>query len=275
MEFLAALSPLEALIAFVVLLATGIAAGTVGGMLGVGGGIVMVPILFEALRRYGVDTDVAMHAAVGTSLAVIVFNSLRSVSSHAKRGSVDWELLRLYGPAVFIGAVAGSAIAAFVSGAGLKAFFGVVGIAFALYIAVAPMRWVAAQAMPRHVLTHLGAGLIGGVSTLMGIGGGTFGVTAMTVCGVPILRAVGTAAGLGVLIGLPAAIGFVLIGLGKGGLPPLSLGYVNWGALIVLAPAAIFSAPWGVALAHRLPARGLRIAFGLFLGAASLRMLLA
>jgi uncharacterized membrane protein YfcA len=252
---------------------TGLAAGIIGGMLGVGGGIVMVPIFFEVLRYAGVDVDVAMHVAVGTSLATIVFNSLRSVSAHAKRGAVDWDLLKLGGPSVFLGAAAGSVLAAFISGHGLKAFFGIICVAFALYIALAPLKWVLASTIPRHPLTHAGGGLLGGVSALMGIGGGTFGVTAMTLCGVPIHRAVATGAGLGVLIGVPAAIGFLIFGLGKEGLPPLSLGYINWGALIILAPASIYSAPWGVKLAHGLPPRALRIAFGFFLAASGLRML--
>ncbi len=275
MEFLADLTMVEAALLVVALLFTGVAAGVIGGMLGVGGGIVMVPIFFELLRQYGVPTDVAMHSAVGTSLAVIVFNSVRSVTSHAKRGSVDVPLLRRYGPAVFVGAAIGAAIAAFVSGAGLKAFFGIVCIVFAIYVAAAPLRWVVASAVPEHWLSHVGSALLGGTSALMGIGGGTFGVSAMTLCGIPIHRAVGTGAGLGVLIGLPAAIGFVLIGLGKDSLPPLSLGYVNWGALIILAPAAIVSAPWGVSAAHALPPRGLRIAFGFFLAAAGFRMLMS
>lgn len=275
MGFLASLTLLQIALLVGALIVTGIAAGMIGGMLGVGGGIVMVPIFFELLRQYGIPTDVAMHSAVGTSLAVIVFNSVRSVTAHAKRGSVDVPLLRRYGPAVFAGAIIGTAIAAFVSGQGLKAFFGVVCIVFATYIAVAPIRWTLATSIPDHFLSHVIGGLLGGTSALMGIGGGTFGVTAMTLFGVPIHRAVGTGAGLGVLIGLPAALGFVLIGLGKAGLPPLSIGYVDWGALIILAPAAIISAPWGVAAAHALPPRGLRVAFGFFLAAAGLRMLLS
>lgn len=275
MEFLLGLPPLQLAALLAGLCVTGLAAGIIGGMLGVGGGIVMVPIFFEVLRYAGVDVDVAMHVAVGTSLATIVFNSLRSVSAHAKRGAVEWPLLKRYGPAIFLGSAAGSVLAAFTSGHGLKAIFGVVCVTFAIYVALAPLRWVLTSEVPRHFLTHVGSVLLGGLSALMGIGGGTFGVPAMTVCGVPIHRAVATGAGLGVLIGVPAAIGFLIFGLGKEGLPPLSIGYVNWGALIILAPASIYSAPWGVKLAHGLPPRGLRIAFGFFLAASGLRMLLS
>ncbi len=275
MDFLATLTTGEIALLVAVLSAAGLLAGLTGGMLGIGGGIVMVPVFFEILHQGGVSQDVAMHMAVGTSLATIVFNSLRSAAAHNKRGALDWPILRRYGPAVFIGAALGAILAAFIGEAGLKAFFGIVATLFAIYIAFAPLRWVLAPQIPNHVLSHLSAATLGCVSALMGIGGGTLGVTAMTLCGVAIHRAVATGAGLGVLIGVPAALGFLLLGLADPDLPPLSIGYVSWGALLILAPTSILAAPWGAQIAHALPVRTLRIVFGIFLAASGLRMLLA
>ncbi|MFT3809171.1 MAG: sulfite exporter TauE/SafE family protein [Micropepsaceae bacterium] len=274
MAFLQGLPPGDLALLVAILAAAGLLAGLTGGMLGIGGGIVMVPVFYEILRAADVSSDVAMHVAVGTSLAAIVFNSLRSASAHARRGALDWDILKRYGPAVFGGAILGAILAAFIGGEGLKAFFGLVATLFAIYIAAAPLHWVLAPQIPNHPASYLMAAMLGVVSALMGIGGGTFGVTAMTLCGVAIHRAVATGAGLGVLIGAPAALGFVLLGLSRPDLPPMSIGYVSWGALLILAPASILAAPWGARIAHALPARGLRIVFGIFLAASGLRMLL-
>jgi uncharacterized membrane protein YfcA len=257
------------------LLVAGLLAGFSGGLLGIGGGIVIVPVFVEILRMAGYGTDASVHVAVGTSLASIVFTSLRSVSAHAQKGAVDWPLFWRYAPAVFWGAAAGSLIAAFISGTGLRMFFGCVCCAFALYVAFAPIKWTLTSQVPRHWLSHVVSAVIGGASALMGIGGGTFGVTAMTLCGVPIHRAVATGAGLGVCIGLPATIGFILAGWDMPGRPPWSLGHVNLAALAIIAPASVIAAPWGARAAHALPVRPLRIVFGCFLAASGLRMLLA
>lgn len=273
MDGLAALPPGDLALLIAILAATGLLAGLTGGLLGIGGGIVMVPVFYEILHQAGVSQDVAMHVAVGTSLATIVFNSLRSASAHNRRGALDWDILRRYGPAVFLGATLGAVLAAFIDGAGLKAFFGLVATLFALYLAAAPLHWVLSPGIPRHPLSQAAAATLGCVSALMGIGGGTFGVTAMALCGVAIHRAVATGAGLGVLIGVPAGLGFLLLGLSEPNLPPMSLGYISWGALIVLAPTSILAAPWGAAIAHALPARALRVTFGVFLAASGLRML--
>lgn len=275
MEFLQGLTAEQISLLVGVLVAAGLLAGLTGGLLGIGGGIVMVPVFYEILDQAGVPQDAAMHVAVGTSLSVIVFNSLRSVAAHARRGAVDWTLLRGFGPAVFIGAALGAVLAAFISGAGLKGFFGVVATLFALYLAFAPLRWVLASTIPNNAPMQGTFGALGLVSALMGIGGGTFGVTLMTLGGVPIHRAVATGAGLGVLIGVPAALGFLVLGLGAPDLPPMTLGYVSWGAFLILAPTSILAAPWGARLAHALPPRALRVAFGAFLAASGLRMLLA
>lgn len=273
MEFLGSLSAGDLALLAAILAAAGLLAGLTGGMLGIGGGIVMVPVFYEVLHQSGVSRDVAMHVAVGTSLATIVFNSLRSASAHARRGALDWSILKRYGPTVFLGAVLGAVLAAFIGGEGLKAIFGVVATVFAFYIAFAPQHWVLAPEIPNHPLSHVVALMLGMVSALMGIGGGTFGVTAMTLCGVSIHRAVATGSGLGVLIGVPAAFGFLLLGLSQSDLPPMSIGYISWGALAILAPMSIIAAPWGARIAHALPARALRIIFGIFLAASGLRML--
>lgn len=258
----------------IAMVCAGLAAGFIGGLLGVGGGIVMVPVLHEILIRMDVSETSAMHLAVGTSLAVIIGNSLRSVSAHAGRGAVDFLLLRRFALAIFLGAAAGAIIAAFVSAGTLKAIFAYVCLVFAIYMAFAPFSWVVARNVPSGAPAQGIAALIGGLSAMMGIGGGTFGTTAMTLYGVPIHRAVATGAGIGVLIGLPATAAFLAAGWYAPGLPPVSAGFVWLGALIILMPAAIVSAPWGARAAHGLPQRGLRVAFAVFLAAAGLRMLM-
>lgn len=255
------------------LAATGLVGGTLAGLLGIGGGIVIVPVLYHVLAMLGIDEAVRMHLAVGTSLATIIPTSIRSARAHYRRGGLDTDLLRGLGPAVAVGAVVGVAVSRLVPGTVLGAVFAVVAIAVALNMA-APGRppALAADLPGRAVLGALG-GLIGALSTLMGIGGGTLTVPALSLYNVPIHRAVGTAAALGVVISIPGAIGFVASGLGVPGRLPGSLGYVNLIGLAFIIPLSLLAAPWGASLAHRIQAHRLRQAFAVFLIVTAVRML--
>jgi len=261
------LLPLAAL-----LLLTGAIAGLAAGLLGVGGGIVIVPVLFHLFGQQGIEPGLRMHLAVGTSLATIVVTAWRSVRSHHARGAVDVALLRSWIAPVLAGALAGSALAGFAGGRALALVFATVALGVALHMAFGRESWRLAPQLPRGAgRTALGAS-IGFLSLLMGLGGGTLGVPLLSLFGLPIHRAVGTAAGLGLVIGVPGAISFAVSGWGAAGLPPFSLGYVNLLGFVLIVPATWLAAPVGARLAHRAPQRTLRRLFALFLVITSLRM---
>ena len=237
--------------------ATGAFAGLIAGLFGIGGGIVMVPALFFAFNALGHDDPRVMHVAVGTSLAVIVATSLRSVSAHAKRGAVDFKVLREWAPWIVLGTLAGSVIANFLSGRALTGIFGGMAVLLSLQFFFGRPDWTLREDMPGGAARIGLGGVIGIFSALMGIGGGVMGVTLMTLCGKPIHKAVATAAGFGVAIGAPGALGFIVNGWGRE-VVPWSLGYVNLPGFALLAGCAFFVAPLGAKLAHDLPAKTLK-----------------
>lgn len=254
------------------LAAAGIAAGLAAGMFGIGGGAVIVPVLFFLFSGLGFDEH-AMHVAVATSLATIIVTSARSVMAHNRRGAVDWALLCGWVPWIMLGAAAGMLAAGAISGAALTAIFGVMAFLLAAQLIFGRPTWRLMEDMPGGVLRMaLGAGM-GALSALMGIGGGTFGVSLMTVSGRTIHQAVATAAGFGVAIGVPAAIAAVFTGWEREGLPPGSAGFVNLPAFALISVFTVAMAPLGAGLAHRLNAALLRRLFGLVLAAVGARML--
>lgn len=262
------------LIELVLLLAAaGVAAGVLAGLLGVGGGIVLVPVLDLAFGAAGVPDAVRMHLAVGTSLASIVPTALSSARAHWRRQGIDPAVAASWSPTIAVGASLGAFLASRVQGTVLSMVFAVVALAAAVRMlggfggsAEGPDRGAArARWWPLPVA-------IGTVSSMMGIGGGTLSVPVLSALGLPVHRAVGTSAWLGLWIALPAAIGFAWLGRGDEGLPPFSLGHVNLLALAVLLPATVLAAPAGAKLAHSLTRRQLSVAFGLFLLVSALRM---
>lgn len=282
-EALIALLPL-----FVALLLAGYVAGVIAGLLGVGGGIVMVPVLFQAWVLIGVETSLQMHLAVGTSLAAICVTSLRSVQAHAKTGHVDFAVLRRWGPYVVGGALAGAVAARFVSGAQLTLLFALLTLVLGTRMALVPNAQERVQeggkedaasgvpALTPPALAPLGqaglAGLIGFFSALVGIGGGTFSVPLLTRIGLVVHRAVATSAGIGLFIAVPGTLGFIASGWASAGLPPWSLGYVSLPAFMTLIPTTVLGAPVGARLAHRLSRRTLRLIFAGFLLLTATRM---
>jgi uncharacterized membrane protein YfcA len=254
------------------LLVVGAGAGLIAGLFGIGGGVVMVPALYYVLTGLGYP-DHAMHAAVGTSLMVIVVTSLRSVAAHAKHGAVDFEVLKSWAPWIIIGALLGSAVADLAPGRVLTGLFGGVALLLSAQFFFGRPDWKLAEDLPGLPLRAGLAGSIGVLSSLMGIGGGVFGVTLMSVCGRSMHQAVATSAGFGVAIGLPAAIGFMVAGLDETGRAPFSVGYVNMAAFATLASAAVFLAPVGASLAHRLNAARLKQAFAIGLLVVAVNMI--
>lgn len=254
------------------LLATGVVAGLLAGLLGVGGGIVMVPILYYVFGAVGVDDSVRMHMAVGTSLAAMIPTSIRSALAHRKKGAVDEALFRRWLPGIALGVLIGVLTAAKVKGPVLMAVFAVFATVVALHMAFGKESWRVASQLPGRIGQTIMATLISGISVMMGIGGGTFTVPVLTLFGYPIHRAVGTAAAIGVLIAVPGAVGFILGGLGEAGRPMGSFGYASLIGVVALIPTTILAAPWGVALAHRLDRMWLRRAFALFLAITGVRM---
>ncbi|MDC0738557.1 sulfite exporter TauE/SafE family protein [Cognatishimia sp. SS12] len=248
-------------------------AGVLAGLLGVGGGIVLVPAFFYALQTLGYDGPQLMQICLGTSLATIIVTSTRSVLSHHKKGAVDWQILRSWAPGIVIGAFLGVALAAQLRSATLQGLFGVLGVCIGLYMGFGRSEWRLGAAMPQGAVRVILSPIVGFLSVLMGIGGGSFGVPIMTLYGVPIHRAVATAAGFGLIIALPGVIGFLMVPIAPENRPPLTLGAVNFGAFGIVIAMTLITAPWGVRLAHALDPKPLKRIFAVFLIFVALNML--
>jgi uncharacterized membrane protein YfcA len=256
------------------LLFAGALMGLLAGVFGVGGGAIVVPVLYELFRILHVPDDVRMPLCVGTSLAVIVPTSLRSFQAHRARGAVDMSILRLWAVPVVVGVLLGSLVASFAPPQLFKAVFVVVAGISAVRLLLGKDSWRFGADLPAPFFTRLYGVVIGLLSSLMGIGGGQLSNLFMTFYGRPIHQAVATSSGLGVLISIPGAIGYVVAGWPKMDvLPPLSLGFVSLIGLAVFVPTSVLTAPIGVGIAHRLSKRHLEIGFGLFLLAICLRFL--
>lgn len=264
----------ELLVLAAAMAAVGAGAGFIGGLFGVGGGIVMTPALYWAFGHFGVAEAVRMHAAVATSLSVIVATSMRSLLAHRARGAVDDAVLRSWGPWIAAGGAAGAAAASLVSGAALQLVFGVVALALALQFGLGGVGWRLGAALPGGVLRAALGGGLGVLSAMMGIGGGAMGVTLMTLFGRPIHQAVATASGFGALIAVPSVLGYMLAGWGAEGLAPGSLGYVNVLGFLSLTVMSVLAAPLGVRAAHALNQALLRRLFAVFLGVTAVSFLL-
>ena len=247
------------------LVASGAVAGLLAGVFGIGGGAVLVPVLYQFLTWLGVDEAVRMHISVATSLGIIVPTSIRSFLAHKQRGAADLDLLKSWLIPVPAGAVVASLVAAYVSGDGLKGIFAGIAVIVGLRMLFNRESWKIGNDIPGNPVRAICGGLIGFFSTLMGIGGGIMNNTFMTLFGRPIHQAVATSSGTGVLISIPGVIGMMWAGWGAAGLPAFSLGYVNILGVALIIPITTFAAPFGVKIAHALPRRYLEIFFGLFL----------
>jgi uncharacterized membrane protein YfcA len=265
-------TPIELVLLIGGLSLASIIAGIVAGLLGVGGGIVIVPVLFWVFTFTSFPEELAMHMAVATSLATIITTSVASMRAHHKKGAVDFELLRRWAPALAVGALAGGLAARYFDAAVLTGVFGIVGLAVAINLAI-PRNLVIGEHLPRSPVQVAIATVIGFVSSLMGIGGGTLGVPTLAAFSYPIHRAVGTASAFGIVIAIPAVVGFILSGWDAPGRPPLSLGYVSLVATAIILPFTTYFAPFGARLAHALEPVWVKRAFSIFLAITAVKML--
>lgn len=257
--------PPDILLLGAIMLVSGALTGILAGVFGVGGGALMVPVLFEVFGVMGIDDAVRMPLAVGTSLAVIIPTSIRSYRGHLARGAVDTDLLRAWAVPIVAGVLIGALIARYASPVVMQAVFVVVAGVNGVKLISGTTRLNFATEMPRGLILRAYGGLIGLLSSLMGIGGGQIANIIMTLHGRGIHQAVATSAGIGVLISVPGAIGYVAAGWGQPGLPADAIGFVSLLGLVLFAPTTVLTAGLGVKLAHALSRRKLELAFGIFL----------
>lgn len=256
----------------VALVAVGLFAGVLAGMFGIGGGIVTVPALEAATGLLGVDAAIRMHIAVGTSLAVIIPTSIASAIAHYRRGAVDLDVTYRWSLFVAFGALMGAWMASLVDSRFLAFLFAILAFAMAIKLIFYPEYRNLTVEIPRSPWVPVIPIAIGKFSAMMGVGGGTFSVIALTLFNFPIHRAIGTAALLGLFISLPGAIGFVAAGSGDVRLPPGNIGFVSLAAFALITPATMIAAPLGVKIAHTFSERRLSILFGFISIIASFRL---
>ena len=248
------------------LLGAAVITGLLAGLFGVGGGAVIVPVLYQIFGMLGVPESHLMHLCVGSSLAIIIPTSISSFRTHLSKGKVMMDVLKIWALPVLAGVVLGATIAAYAPSQVLKGVFAAVALTNAIKLLFGQDSWRLAETLPgRAGLGGFGF-VIGLASALMGIGGGVIANMYLTLHGVSMHAAVATSAGLGVLISIPGAIGYMLAGWPQlEQLPSLSIGYVSLLAFLIVAPVSTYLAPFGARLAHRTPKRRLEIAFGMFL----------
>jgi uncharacterized protein len=258
------------------IIVAGIVTGVLAGVFGIGGGAVIVPVLYEIFRLLGVPEAVRMQLCVGTSLAIIVPTAIRSYRAHRARGLVIPQVVRAWALPAVVGVAIGSIAAVFAPAIVFKVAFALVAATIAAKLLFGGDRWQWGREVPgRSGMAGYGL-LIGLASSLMGISGGSLVTMVLTSYGKPIHSAVATASGVGVPITIAGALGYALAGLPhQAQLPALSIGFVSAIGVVLIAPISSYAAPFGARLAHALPRRTLEIGFGLFLLAASLRFVVS
>jgi len=259
-----------------VILVGGVVAGILAGLFGIGGGAVVVPVLFEVFRLIGVPDAVLIQLCVGTSLAIMAPTNLRSYLAHRAAGAVLKDVLRLWTPLAVVGGIVGAVIATVAPGPVFKIAFVAIAGAIALKLLFGRESWRIADDLPQHPLIAGVGFLIGLAAALTGISGGSLCTMVLTLYGKPIHSAVATSAGVIVPITIAGTLGYMLAGLPHQALlPPLSVGFVSLIGFALMAPVSSWTAPYGARLAHALSRRHLEIAFGLFLLAAAARFLVS
>lgn len=226
-----------------ILLAVGAFSGVLAGLLGVGGGIILVPAFFYVFSMLGHDGPQLMQLCLGTSLATIVVTSVRSVLAHHRKGAVECVILKTWAPGIVIGAGLGVLTAAALRSEVLQVIFAALALAIGVYITFGRSHWRLGAQMPGGIIRAALSPVVGFLSVLLGIGGGSFGVPIMTLYNVPIHRAVATAAGFGVTIAVPSVVGFMWLEVENA--PPFSIGAVNLVAFGLVIAMTLITAPWG------------------------------
>jgi uncharacterized protein len=277
------ISPSEFALLAAALLAAGAVTGILAGVFGVGGGAVLVPVLYELFHLIGVPEEVRMPLCVGTSLAIIIPTSIRSYRAHLAKGAVDTSIIKQWAVPVILGVIIGSGLARYAPPALFKLVFVIVAGASAARLLFGKDSWRIADAFPTGPLMKVYGALIGVLSALMGIGGGQISNLLMTFHGRPIHQAIATSSGLGMLISIPGALGYIVAGWGKADnyqsvaalQMPMAFGYVSLLGFALVVPTSMWLAPYGARLAHRLPKRKLEVAFGIFLSLVCLRFIVS
>ncbi len=254
-----------------VYLALGLFAGFIAGLLGVGGGLILVPALSWLYARQGFPAEYNIHLALGTSLASIVLTSLSSLRAHHGHGAVRWEIVRRITPGIALGTLAGALAAAWLPDLGLRVFF-TLFLCYAATQMLLDLQPKAQRQLPGWAGMSLAGGVIGLVSSWVGIGGGTLSVPFLAWCKVRFQEAIGTSAAIGLPIALAGTAGYAWAGRAVPGLPQASLGFVHLPALVAVAVMSVLTAPWGARLTHRLPVARLKRVFAGLLYLLGLRM---
>jgi uncharacterized membrane protein YfcA len=258
-----------------VLLTTGLIVGFLSGLLGIGGGGLLVPVLYEVLAFLHVADESRLHLAIGTSLAVMIPTTIRSYCAHRSRGSADGSLVRRLALPILLGVVFGSIIAKWSSPEVLKWVWVVFGVLLATKLFFGRESWRLGEDVPKSRMVELYGVMVGTISTIMSIGGGAYITALLTLYGRSIQQAVGTSSGIGPLIAIPGMLGFVWAGWNVTGLPLGSIGYVNLLGFVALVPTSVLMAPVGAKLAHGISRRRLEIIMGCFISVVSIRFLIS
>ncbi|WP_300669327.1 sulfite exporter TauE/SafE family protein [Desulfoluna sp.] len=262
------------LTSFMIYAAVGAIAGILAGLLGIGGGLVIVPMLVFSFTLQNIPQELMMHLALGTSLASIIFTSISSFRAHHKRGAVRWDIFKRITPGILVGTFAGSCVASQLPTHILKGIF----VAFLYYVAtqmILGKKPPATRQIPGTTGIFGAGGIIGSFSSLVGIGGGTLSVPFLTWCNIPVHHAIGTSSAIGLPIALAGAFGYIVNGLNTPNLPELSVGYVYLPALLGIICFSVLTAPLGARLAHSLPVDKLKRIFAILLFVVATRMLLS
>ncbi len=252
-------------------------AGFLAGLLGIGGGLVLVPGLFFVFTSLGFDSPHIMHLAIGTSLSTIMATGLSSAFAHHRRGNVRFDMIKTIGIGMVFGVVIGTSIASIVTGLWLQIFFAVTLVFLAGMMRLNPEKMKKKREMPSQPWPAITGTGIGVISTLMGIGGAALNVPYMTLHNIRIHQAIGSASAMGLFVAVPGALGFIIIGFlspeSSIGFPPFSFGYINLLALGVIIPVTVLFAPLGVRLGHSLSIKKMRQVFSIFMMIIALRMI--
>lgn len=255
------------------LLLMGALAGTMAGLLGIGGGALIVPVLVIVFEMQGMDRSIIMQVALGTSLATIFFTAVSSVLAHHRRSAVQWTIVWRITPGIVIGGLLGAAIADALPSRTLQIIFVVFMAVIAVQFGFGIMAATASRTLPGPAGMSLAGTVIGAASSLFGVGGGSMSVPFMTWCSVPVRQAIATSAAIGMPIALASTTGYVVAGFGDPRLPPWSVGYVALPAFLGVVVASMLAAPFGARLAHQLSETVLRRIFAVFVTILGLRML--
>lgn len=255
-----------------ILIVVGAFAGTFAGLLGIGGGIIIVPVLAIVFENQGVNIDVLMHLAIGTSLATIVITSLSSIRAHQQHQAIHWDVFKRITPGIVVGGFVGALIAKIMPGSDLRLVFGI----FMLFVAAQMIFGNASKPhrqLPKTFGMFIAGSVIGTLSSLMGVGGGSMSVPFLTWCNMAIRNAVATSSAIGLPIAIAGVAGFIFTGWGIEHRPALSMGFVNVPAFFSIIVASTLFAPVGARITHRISPKRLKLFFGYFLLLLSIKIL--